>query len=63
MRSGGVRIISVGSVLLHEPQPRLYEALPLAGFDAKAQRFWRRVFTIMRIPGGRFMLRFFTRRR
>jgi hypothetical protein len=58
----GVRTLDAGSVLLHEPQPCLYESLPLAGFDAKAKRFWRRVFAIMRVPGGRFVLRFFTRR-
>jgi len=51
------------SALLHEPQPRLYEGLPLAGFDAKAKRFWWRIFAVMRLPGGRFLLRFLARRR
>jgi hypothetical protein len=59
----GVRTFSVRSALLHEPLPRLYEGLPLAGFDAGARRFWRRVFMLMRIPGGRLLLRFIARRR
>jgi len=59
----GVCTFSVHSALLHEPQPRLYESLPLAGFDASARRFWRRVFLLMRIPGGRLLLRSIARRR
>lgn len=45
-----------GSVLVHEPRQGLYDALPLAKFDAETQRFWRRVFAIVRLPGGRFFL-------
>jgi hypothetical protein len=59
----GIRHLRVAGAVIHEPQPRLYEALPLAGFDADAQRFWRRVFGLMRVPGGRFLLRFLARRR
>jgi hypothetical protein len=54
----GVRHLSASSAVLHEPQPRLYEALPLAVFDAGAKRFWNRVFSLLRIPGGRHLLRF-----
>jgi hypothetical protein len=28
----------------------------LADFDARARRFWRRVFVLVRIPGGRRLL-------
>ena len=52
----GTRLLSVSSAFIHEPQPGLYEKLPLAGFDAGARRFWRRIFRLMRIPGGRFLL-------
>jgi hypothetical protein len=39
----------------------LYDSLPLADFDRSAQRFWNRVFRVMRLPGGRFLLRFLAR--
>jgi hypothetical protein len=35
----------------------LYESLPLVSIDADARRFWRRVFRLVRIPGGRFLLK------
>ncbi|MGA2189644.1 MAG: hypothetical protein ABSH33_14015 [Steroidobacteraceae bacterium] len=57
----GVRHLSAGSAIVHEPAPRLYEAVPLAVLDAEAKRFWRRVFWLMRIPGGRLLLRFLAR--
>ena len=58
----GIRSLVSRSALLHEPRPRLYEKLPLASFDADAQRFWRRVFGLIRIPCGRYLLRFIARR-
>ena len=57
-----VRSFVSRSALVHEPRPRLYETLPLASFDADAQRFWRRIFRLIRIPGGRYLLRFIARR-
>jgi len=48
--------IEAKSALVHEPAPDLYAALPLAQFDARARRFWRRVFLLVRIPGGRRLL-------
>ncbi|MDP8985434.1 MAG: hypothetical protein M3N97_10400 [Pseudomonadota bacterium] len=57
------RYLSVASAIIHEPQRRLYESLPLASFDTPAKRFWTRVFRLMRIPGGRFLLRFIARRK
>jgi hypothetical protein len=44
------------SAIVHEPLARLYEALPLVTLDPKARRFWRRVFLLVRIPGGRHLL-------
>lgn len=52
----GARALAVRSALVHEPRPELYDCLPLARFDAKAKRFWRRVFRLVRLPGGRYLL-------
>jgi hypothetical protein len=60
--AGGVRYLTIGSAIIHEPKARLYEGLPLASFDTDAKRFWTRVFRLMRIPGGRFLLKFIARR-
>jgi hypothetical protein len=59
----GVRHFKSESVLIHTPAARLYESLPLASFDAAAQRFWKRVFRLIRIPGGRLVLGAIARRR
>jgi hypothetical protein len=47
---------------IHEPLPELYQGLPLVVLDDKARRFWRRVFLIARIPGGRRLLRWIAQR-
>jgi hypothetical protein len=59
------RNITIGtrSAIVHEPLGHLYDALPLATLDAKARRFWRRVFRLVRIPGGRYLLAAVARRR
>ena len=59
----GVRHFMSESVFIHAPKTRLYDSLPLAGFDAGARRFWKRVFFLMRIPGGRLVLGAIARRR
>jgi hypothetical protein len=51
------------SAIVHEPLPHVYESLPLASIDADARRFWHRVFRLVRIPGGRYILKLLTRRR
>jgi hypothetical protein len=51
------RTLYAQSVTVHEPLMRLYETLPLVSLDEKARRFWRRVFLLVRIPGGRYLLR------
>jgi hypothetical protein len=61
--TGGVRVLEAETAILHEAQSRLYDALPLTGFDAKARRFWQRVFWLIRVPGGRYLLRLIARRR
>jgi len=54
--------IKAQSALVHEPLGRLYDALPLATLDEKARRFWRTVFRLVRIPGGRHLLKLLARR-
>jgi hypothetical protein len=61
-RSAGTAAFKARTVILHDPKSRLYESLPLAGFDSSAQRFWKRVFRLMRIPGGRLLLGVIARR-
>jgi hypothetical protein len=58
---GGAASAAAGSAWAHEPLPNLYDALPLAEFDGKARRFWRRVFWLVRMPGGRRLLKYFAR--
>jgi hypothetical protein len=48
--------------IVHEPLAQLYEGLPLARTDPKSRRFWRRVFWLVRIPGGRLLLAAVARR-
>jgi hypothetical protein len=55
--------VSAASAIVHEPLERLYESLPLVSIDADARRFWRRVFRLVRIPGGRYLLKVLTRAR
>ena len=56
-----VQTVEGPAVIVHEPLPQLYAALPLAEFDQKAKTFWRRVFRLVRLPGGRYLLRFLAR--
>ena len=56
-----VQTVEAGSAIVHEPLGQLYENLPLMSFDADARRFWRRVFALVRIPGGRYLLKFLAR--
>jgi hypothetical protein len=59
----GDKVASVvaASVIVHEPLADLYEGLPLPSIDARARRFWQRVFRLVRIPGGRYLLKLLTR--
>jgi hypothetical protein len=60
--SGKSRRIETTSAIVHEPKPHLYDALPLAQFEPAARRFWRRVFRVVQIPGGRHLLGVLARR-
>jgi hypothetical protein len=52
--------VRAAGVIVHEPLSSIYDALPLVKFDARARRFWRRVFLLVRIPGGRYLLKYLT---
>ena len=56
-----VASVEAASAIVHEPLQRLYERLPLVSIDADARRFWRRVFRLVRIPGGRYLLKVLAR--
>ncbi|MEO7208357.1 MAG: hypothetical protein ABI356_16680 [Steroidobacteraceae bacterium] len=58
-----VASVEAASAIVHEPLDHLYERLPLVSIDADARRFWRRVFRLVRIPGGRFLLKALARSR
>jgi hypothetical protein len=57
-----LRTVRAHIAIVHEPLAHLYEKLPLEKFDTAARRFWRRVFRVVRIPGGRYLLRILARR-
>lgn len=59
---GATTQFSSRTATLHEPRPQLYRGLPLVILDNAARRFWRRVFLIARIPGGRRLLRWIAQR-
>jgi hypothetical protein len=58
----GPHLLRARFAVAHEPLARLYEKLPLMSFDSPARRFWRRVFFLVRIPGGRRLLGLVARR-
>jgi hypothetical protein len=58
-----VASVEAASAIVHEPLERLYERLPMVSIDADARRFWRRVFRLVRIPGGRYLLKVLARSR
>jgi hypothetical protein len=60
--AAGPRQLKPRAATVHEPLPRLYESLPLERLDERARRFWRRVFLLVRIPGGRRLLGAMARR-
>jgi hypothetical protein len=54
--------VPVKSAFVHEPRPTLYGALPRPELDARTMRFWRRVFALVRLPGGQFLLGWLSKR-
>lgn len=63
MSQARVASVEAASAIVHEPLQRLYDRLPMVSIDADARRFWRRVFRLVRIPGGRYLLRILARSR
>jgi len=61
MAGDRVGTVEAATAIVHEPLGRLYESLPLVSIDADARRFWRRVFRLVRLPGGRYLLKVLTR--
>jgi hypothetical protein len=59
----GPTVSNARQALVHKPVPALYESLPLERLDARARRFWARVFLLVRLPGGRALLNLWARRR
>jgi hypothetical protein len=57
MSGDRVATVKATTAIVHEPLGHLYESLPLVSIDAEARRFWHRVFRLVRIPGGRFLLK------
>jgi hypothetical protein len=63
LRAGETAVATdASSALLHEPRAELYESLPLPAYTPERARFWRRVFRLVRIPGGRLLLGWLARR-
>jgi len=60
--NGWTQTLTVRNASVHEAKPSLYGNLPLVQFDRKARRFWRRIFLLMRLPGGRSLLKRIARR-
>jgi hypothetical protein len=60
--SGASTQFRARTATIHEPRPQLYQGLPLVILDDAARRFWRRVFWVARIPGGRRLLRWIAQR-
>jgi len=56
-----IETVEAASAIVHEPLRHVYESLPLQSFDADARKFWQRVFRVVRIPGGRYLLKFLSR--
>jgi hypothetical protein len=63
MSDDRVASVAAASAIVHEPLDHLYERMPLVSIDADARRFWRRVFRLVRIPGGRYLLKALARSR
>ena len=63
MSEDRVASVEAASAIVHEPLERLYARLPMVSIDADARRFWRRVFRLVRIPGGRYLLKVLARSR
>jgi hypothetical protein len=62
LSNGSIASVTASGMFAHEPLPALFDALPLEHYDARARRFWGRIFRLVRLPGGRTLLKFLARR-
>lgn len=60
--AAGRGILRAQWAAVHEPAAHLYDALPLAELDPAGRRFWRWVFRLVQLPGGRHLLGLAARR-
>ena len=61
-QAGTVLRLKARAAFVLEPRPELYRALPLETFAPKSRNFWKRIFLLVRIPGGRLLLQYIARR-
>ena len=61
-QAGAIRRLTARAAFVLEPRPELYRDLPLERFGPKSQTFWKRIFLLVRIPGGRLLLQYIARR-
>lgn len=61
LSGGGPATVKSALAIVHEPLDSLYADLPLASVDAAARRLWNRAFLLMRVPGGRYLLKLLAR--
>ena len=62
MQGAATVALRASGAFVHEQRPTLYEALPLETFGQRSRTFWRRIFFIVKIPGGRALLNHIARR-
>ena len=61
--AGGAAVrLRARAAFVHQELPRLYADLPLEVFGPRSQAFWKRIFFIVKIPGGRRLLNYIARR-
>jgi hypothetical protein len=63
LRQGAATVgLRARAAFVHQERPRLYADLPLEVFGPRSRTFWRRVFLVVKIPGGRTLLNYIARR-
>jgi hypothetical protein len=62
IRGDAVLRLRARAAFVHEERPRIYDDLPLETFGPRSQTFWKRVFLLVRLPGGRLLLNYIARR-
>jgi hypothetical protein len=63
LRRGAATVsLRARAAFVHQERPRLYADLPLEVFGPRSRTFWRRVFFVVKVPGGRILLNYIARR-